>query len=60
MSQFYHHHFDEICTKLSIPITSFYHPNKKTKPGLHIGYKSFNSKYIKLLLRSSSFKKDMK
>lgn len=35
---------------------NFYHPDKKTKPGLHTGQKSFNLSYIKLLLRSDSFR----
>lgn len=59
MSHFYHHHFDTVSKNFEIPITSFYHPNKKTKPGLAIGYKTFNYKYIKLLLKSSTFKQDI-
>jgi hypothetical protein len=60
MSHFYHFHFDTISKNLSIPITLFYHPNKKTKPGLTIGHKTFNSKYVKLLLKSKTFKNDSK
>jgi hypothetical protein len=56
MSNFYHHHFDKISQKLNIPLVNFYHPDKKTKPGLKIGQKSFNKSYIKLLLRSDSFR----
>jgi hypothetical protein len=56
MSKFYHYHFDKISQKLGVPITNFYHPDKKTKPGLKIGQKSFNSNYIRLLLKSDTFK----
>jgi hypothetical protein len=58
MSHFYHFHFDSISQLEGIPITQFYHPNKKTKPGLALGYKTFNSKYVRLLLRSKSFLED--
>lgn len=60
MSRFYHHHFDKTAKEEKIPITSFYHPNRKTKPGLAIGYRTFNYRYIKLLLKSSSFREDLK
>ena len=57
MSQFYHHHFDPVIKALNIPLTNFYHPDKKTKPGLTTGQKSFNSSYIKMILKSLSFRK---
>lgn len=57
MSQFYHHHFDSVAEVLKIPIYNFYHPDKKTKPGLSTGQKSFNSSYVKTVLRSASFRK---
>jgi hypothetical protein len=56
MSSFYHHHFEVIGQSMGIPIVNFYHPDKKTKPGLRTGQKSFNLSYIKLLLRSDSFR----
>jgi hypothetical protein len=56
MSQFYHHHFDTVAQKEGLPITSFYHPDKKTKPGLKVSFKTFNINYIRLLLRSKSFR----
>lgn len=42
MSHFYHHHFDSVASKLKTPLVDFYHPDKKTKPGLKTGKKSFN------------------
>jgi hypothetical protein len=56
MSAFYHHHFETIAQKMNVPLVNFYHPDKKTKPGLRTGQKSFNLAYIKLLLRSNSFR----
>ncbi len=56
MSSFYHHHFEAIAQRMNIPLVNFYHPDKKTKPGLRTGQKSFNLSYIKLLLRSDSFR----
>lgn len=56
MSAFYHHHFEIIAQSMGIPLVNFYHPDKKTKPGLRTGQKSFNLAYIKLLLRSDSFR----
>jgi len=41
---------------MNIPLVNFYHPDRKTKPGLRVGQKSFNKSYIKLLLRSDSFR----
>ena len=52
MSQFYHHYFDKVATAMGIPLINFYHPDKKTRPGYRCGQKSFNSTYIRLLLRS--------
>lgn len=60
MSRFYHFHFDYVSKTEDIPLTQFYHPNKKTKPGMIIGYKTFNSKYVKLLLKSKTFRDDIK
>ncbi len=57
MSQFYHHHFDSVADSLKIPLVNFYHPDKKTKPGLSTGQKSFNSSYVKTILKSLSFRK---
>ena len=57
MSQFYHHHFDSVANTLKIPLINFYHPDKKTKPGLSTGQKSFNSSYVKTILKSLSFRK---
>ncbi len=57
MSQFYHHHFDIVANTLKIPLINFYHPDKKTKPGLSTGQKSFNSSYVKMILKSLSFRK---
>jgi hypothetical protein len=60
MSNFYHHHFETIATKMGVPLVNFYHPDKKTKPGLRTGQKSFNLSYIKLLLKSDSFREVIK
>lgn len=60
MSHFYHHHFDLLCKIQGVPITYFYHPNKKTKPGLVTGQKSFNNKYVRLLLKSKTFLQDIR
>lgn len=60
MSSFYHHHFDEVVERKGLPITTFYHPDKKTKPGLAIVHKTFNTKYVKHLLLSKSFRNDVK
>ncbi len=60
MSHFYHYHFDTVSANEGIPITQFYHPNKKTKPGLATGQKTFNAKYVKLLLKSKTFLEDIK
>ena len=58
MCQFYHHHFDQISEMQKIPLTDFYHPNKKTRPGLVCGQKTFNLSYVRLVLKSKSFKAD--
>ena len=58
MCQFYHHHFDKVGERVSVPITDFYHPNKKTRPGLACGQKTFNMSYIRLILMSKSFRAD--
>lgn len=60
MSQFYHHHFDHLATPANIPITEFYHPNKKTRPGLASGFKTFNLSYIRRILKSKSFRADVR
>jgi len=41
---------------MNVPLVNFYHPDKKTRPGLTIGQKSFNRAYIRLLLRSEVFR----
>ncbi len=56
MSHFYHYHFDCIARQYNVPLINFYHPDKKTKPGLYVGQKSFNSTYIKLILKSKTFR----
>lgn len=56
MSGFYHHHFGKVAKQMGVPIVNFYHPDRKTKPGLRVGQKSFNKSFIKLLLRSDSFR----
>ena len=58
MSQFYHHHFDEVTQNNGLSITNFYHPNKKTRPGLEVGHKTFNLAYVRLLLKSKTFRVD--
>ena len=52
MAQFYHNYFDKTSKRCNLPITSFYHPDKKTKPGLQVGFRTFNITYIRLLLKS--------
>lgn len=52
MSSFYHFYFGPIAQTMNIPLVNFYHPDKKTRPGLKVGQKSFNRSYIRLLLRS--------
>ena len=56
MSSFYHFYFGSTAEKMNIPLLNFYHPNKKTRPGLKVGQKSFNKSYIRLLLRSETFR----
>ncbi|CAM5999472.1 unnamed protein product [Sphagnum balticum] len=56
MSAFYHHHFEGVAQKLSVPLINFYHPDKKIRPGMKAAQKSFNLAYVKLLLRSPSFR----
>jgi len=41
---------------MNVPLVNFYHPDRKTKPGLKVGQKSFNKAFIRLLLRSESFR----
>lgn len=60
MSQFYHHHFDQVCQEAGTPLASFYHPDKNTKPGLVVGQKTFNLSYIRTLLKSKSFRIDVR
>ena len=60
MSQFYHFHFDTVAKAMKIPITTFYHPNKKTRPGLTGVHKTFNTKYVHDLMLSKSFLNDVK
>jgi hypothetical protein len=52
MSNFYHHYFGNTAQKMNVPLVNFYHPDKKTRPGLRVGQKSFNKSYVRLLLRS--------
>jgi len=56
MSSFYHYHFDKISNTLNVPLVNFYNPDRKTKPGLKTGQKSFNKSYIRLILKSDSFR----
>lgn len=56
MSGFYHFHFESAAQKMNVPLINFYHPDKKTRPGLKVGQKSFNRCYVRLLLRSESFR----
>ena len=56
MSGFYHHHFEGVATRIGVPLVNFYHPDRKTRPGLKIGQKSFNQAYIRLILTSPSFR----
>ena len=56
MSCFYHHYFGATADTMNVPLLNFYHPDKKTRPGLRVGQKSFNRGYIRLLLRSQPFR----
>ena len=56
MSSFYHFYFGSTAQRMGIPLLNFYHPDKRTRPGLKVGQKSFNKAYIRLLLRSDSFR----
>ena len=56
MSGFYHHYFGTTAQKMNVPLVNFYHPDKKTRPGLRVGQKSFNRAYVRLLLRSDVFR----
>ena len=60
MAQFYHNYFDKTSKRCNLPITSFYHPDKKTKPGLQVGFRTFNITYIRLLLKSQEFREVIK
>ena len=41
---------------MNVPLVNFYHPDKKTRPGLRVGQKSFNKSYVRLLLKSEVFR----
>jgi hypothetical protein len=56
MAGFYHYHFGSAAKTMNVPLVNFYHPDRKTKPGLRVGQKSFNKAFIRLLLRSESFR----
>ena len=56
MSGFYHFYFGSTAKVMNVPLINFYHPDKKTRPGLRVGQKSFNRSYVKLLLRSEVFR----
>lgn len=60
INMFYRHHFQEIAKKLDICITTFYHPNRQTKTGVKSGCKTFNFTYVRLVLRSDSFRQVVK
>lgn len=60
MSQFYHHHFEVVSKSIGVPLTTFYHPDKKTKPGLKVFHRTFNHKYIQQMLLSLTLKEDIK
>ncbi len=55
-SHFYHHHFDKISQIKKFDLKTFYNPDKKTRPGLLKGLKTFNKAYVSLLLSSKSYK----
>lgn len=57
---FYRHHFEDIAKKLDICITNFYHPNRQTKAGVKSGCKTFNFTYVRLVLRSDTFRQVVK
>ena len=56
MSGFYHHYFGTTAQHMNVPLVNFYHPDKKTRPGLRVGQKSFNKSYVRLLLKSEVFR----
>jgi|JI61114C2RNA_FD_contig_123_12237_length_1026_multi_2_in_1_out_0_2 hypothetical protein len=53
---FYRHHFGELAERLGVSLQHFYHPNKQVKKGTRSGPKTFNCTYVRLILRSASFR----
>jgi len=56
INMFYRHHFGELAERLGLSLLHFYHPNKQLKTGIRCGPKTFNYTYVRLILRSQSFR----
>ncbi|CAK70004.1 unnamed protein product (macronuclear) [Paramecium tetraurelia] len=60
---FYEIHFKELSLKMNKHLTYFIHPQKKMQIGklnYQSGFKSFNQPYIRTLLKSKSFRQEIK
>lgn len=64
INMFYRHHFADVAEKLGCSLLNFYHPNKyyntyfrQIKSGNKSGQKTFNTTYVRLILRSHTFRK---
>ncbi|CAD8081699.1 unnamed protein product [Paramecium sonneborni] len=60
---FYEIHFKELSLKMKKHLTYFIHPQKKMQIGIityQSGFKSFNQPYIRTILKSQSFRQEIK
>ncbi|CAD8080286.1 unnamed protein product [Paramecium sonneborni] len=60
---FYETHFKMLSQKMNKDLTYFIHPQKKMQIGIityQSGFKSFNQPYIKTILKSQSFRQEIK
>ncbi|CAD8061800.1 unnamed protein product [Paramecium primaurelia] len=60
---FYETHFKELSLKMNKHLTYFIHPQKKMQIGIityQSGFKSFNQPYIRTILKSKSFRQEIK
>ncbi|CAD8075305.1 unnamed protein product [Paramecium primaurelia] len=60
---FYENHFKELSLKMNKHLTYFIHPQKKMQIGIityQSGFKSFNQPYIRTILKSQSFRSEIK
>ncbi|KAM3134551.1 hypothetical protein pb186bvf_013365 [Paramecium bursaria] len=58
VEEFYQFHFQQVSAIQKIPLQNFFHPQKLIKQ-LRPTFKSFNQTYIKLIMSSSSFRREV-